>query len=120
MSASSWTCGRIRARCVLAYFVSRRTRELGIRLALGSGPGAIVAMIAREAGLLVIAGSLAGVGLAIAAARALERVLPAGAAPAPWLLAGCAGTMLMVTVLAACVPAIRACRVDPLTALRHD
>ena len=105
---------------VLAYSVSRRTREIGIRMAVGSGSGMILAMVAREAGLLVGAGSIAGVAIAVAAARLLSQVLPATASLAPSMVAACAGTMLAVTILAACVPAIRACRVDPLAALRHE
>jgi ABC-type antimicrobial peptide transport system permease subunit len=105
---------------VLAYSVSRRTREIGIRMALGSGSRMILAMVAREAGLVVGAGSIVGVGIAVAAARLLSRVLPPTASLAPSLLAACTGTMLVITVLASCVPAIRACRVDPLAALRHE
>jgi hypothetical protein len=105
---------------VLAYSVSRRTREIGIRVALGSGSGKILAMVAREAGLLVGAGSIAGVAIAVATARLLSRVLPPTASLAPSLLAVCAGTMLAITALAAFVPAIRACRVDPMAALRHE
>jgi len=105
---------------VLAYSVSRRTREIGIRIALGSGYGTILAMVAREVGLLVGAGTIAGAGIAVAAARILSPVLPPTASLAPSILAACAGLMLMITILAACVPAIRACRVDPLAALRHE
>ena len=105
---------------VLAYSVSRRTREIGIRMALGSRHGMILAMVAREAGLLVGAGSIAGVGFAVGVARVLSRILPPTASLSPALLAACAGTMLIITAVAACVPAIRACRVDPLAALRHE
>jgi ABC-type antimicrobial peptide transport system permease subunit len=105
---------------VLAYSVSRRTREIGIRMALGSGSGMILAMVAREAGQLVGAGSIAGVAIAVAAARMLSHVLPATAILAPSMVAACAGMMLVITILAACVPATRASRVDPLAALRHE
>ncbi|HEY1336370.1 MAG TPA: FtsX-like permease family protein, partial [Bryobacteraceae bacterium] len=105
---------------VLAYSVSRRTREIGIRMALGSGSGMILAMVAREAGLLVGAGVIAGVGVALAADRMLSHFLPPTASLAPSILAACAGVMLAITTLAACVPAIRACRVNPLSALRHE
>ena len=89
-------------------------------MALGSGSGKILAMVAREAALLVAAGSIAGVGIAIIAARVLSRVLPSAASLSPSLLAVCAGMMIVITVLAACVPAVRACRVDPLAALRQE
>lgn len=105
---------------VLAYSVSRRTREIGIRMALGSGTGMILAMVAREVGLLVGAGTIAGAGIAVAAARMLSQVLPPTASLAPSILAACTGVMLVITIVAACVPAIRACRVDPLAALRHE
>jgi len=105
---------------VLAYSVSRRTREIGIRMALGSGTGTILAMVAREVGLLVGGGTIAGAGIAVAAVRLLSQVLPPTASIAPSMLAACVGVMLVITILAACVPAIRACRVDPLAALRHE
>jgi putative ABC transport system permease protein len=77
-------------------------------------------LVAREVGLLVGAGTIAGAGLAVAAARMLSQVLLPTASIAPSMLAASAGVMLVITILAACVPAIRACRVDPLAALRHE
>jgi predicted permease len=105
---------------ILAYSVSRRTREIGIRMALGSNAGPVLWMVAREALLLVAVGSLAGVTISIAAYRLLSHRMP-GISPigAP-LLATCAAIMLVLAAAAVSVPAIRACRIDPLAALRHE
>jgi predicted permease len=109
---------------ILAYSVSRRTREIGIRMALGSRSRSVVWMVAREALVLVAAGSVAGMVASVAAFRLLSQRLPgllSGASPvdAPVLI-GCAAVMLILAAAAVSVPAIRACRVDPLTALRHE
>jgi ABC-type antimicrobial peptide transport system permease subunit len=105
---------------ILAYSVSRRTREIGIRIALGSGSMSIVSLLAREALLLISTGSLAGIGIAFGASRLLSRYL-AGVSPlTPSILIACVGTMLAITIAAVIVPSVRACRIDPLTALRHE
>jgi hypothetical protein len=105
---------------VLAYSVSRRTREFGIRMALGSSARFVLWMVAREAFLLVALGSLAGLTLSLAGWQILSRNVP-GVSPvdAP-ILAVCAAVMLAVAAAAVTVPAMRACRIDPLLALRHE
>jgi putative ABC transport system permease protein len=103
---------------VIAFSVSRRTREIGIRMALGSSRGTVVQRVLREALTLVVIGTVAGVALAALAAQALSSVLLGVTPfdPISYLTAG--AVLLMVAGLAAVVPARRAASVDPLIALR--
>ena len=104
---------------VLAYSVSRRTREIGIRMALGARPALVIWLVAREALLLAGAGSAVGVAMAAAASRILSQYLVGVSPTGPLILISCAGAMLTVATIAVSIPAIRACSVDPLSALRH-
>jgi ABC-type antimicrobial peptide transport system permease subunit len=105
---------------ILAYSVSRRTPEIGIRIALGSDTRSVLWIVAREALWLVMTGSASGIVLSFAAHSLLLHRLP-GISPidAPLLLT-CAAILLMVAGAAMAVPAVRACRVDPLMALRQE
>jgi ABC-type antimicrobial peptide transport system permease subunit len=105
---------------ILAYSVSRRTREIGIRMALGSNAGAVLWMVVREALLLVVTGSIAGVAVSMAAYRLLSHRVPGVWPIHAAVLTACAAIMLILSALAVSVPAIRACRIDPLAALRHE
>jgi predicted permease len=105
---------------VMAYNVARRTREIGLRMALGAARGNVVWLVMKEVALL--AG--AGIAVALPAAYALGRTIGSqlyGVAPTDLgVLTG--GTLLLATVaaLAGYVPAVRATRVDPLVALRYE
>ncbi len=105
---------------VVALSVSQRTRELGIRIALGAQPRHMLALVLSQGVRLV---SL-GIGVGLLAALALTRVMRSllyGVAPTDTLtLAGVAGLLLAVALLACWIPARRAARVDPLVALRHE
>jgi predicted permease len=103
---------------VIAFSVSRRTREIGIRMALGSTPGAIVNGVVREAFMLVGLGTVVGVVLAAFGAQALSSILLGVTAldPVSYLIAG--ALLITVAAIAAAVPARRAAAVDPLVALR--
>ena len=105
---------------VIAYLVSRRTAEIGIRMVLGAEPRGILAMILREVGVLVVCGSAAGLLGAIAAARAVESQLFGMHGLDPAVLGSAVVVLGLVALSAACVPAIRAARVQPLDALRHE
>jgi predicted permease len=105
---------------VIAYSVSRRTREIGLRMALGASAPRVLRQVLGQGFLLVGAGVAAGGLLALGATRILASALyGVGAAdPVAYLLA--AGLLAAVAAAANLVPAIRAARVDPLTALRQN
>lgn len=105
---------------LLSFVVARRTREMGVRLALGASPRALVRAIVREAvGLVVV-----GLGIGLAGALALTRMLESelfGVTPTdPFTLAGVASILGMTALFASLLPALRAAAVDPLVALRTD
>ncbi|HEY1494672.1 MAG TPA: ABC transporter permease [Candidatus Solibacter sp.] len=105
---------------VMAYAVSRRTREVGIRVALGAGYGSIVQLILRDAAVLIAGGILVGVPVAYALARlAVSRFF--GVTPGDATSITLAAVALSVAgLLAAWIPARRAARVDPMVALRAE
>ncbi|HUF24644.1 MAG TPA: ABC transporter permease [Vicinamibacterales bacterium] len=104
---------------VLAFNVSRRTREIGIRMALGARPESVLGLILRDALTLVAAGIVAGLAAAWTTSGALGSVL-VGVAPRDPLAYGLAVVVLLgVATIAALIPARRAARLDPLAALRH-
>ena len=104
----------------LAYLTSQRTREFGVRLALGASRGGILGLVVREGGLLAGAGTAVGLAVAAAMARALRGLLY-GVTPldGPTVVVV---SVLVVTVAVVAVggPAWRAARIDPTTALRAD
>jgi predicted permease len=105
---------------VLSYGVARRTNEIGIRKALGAQHGALIAMVGRETGWLVLAGLVAGIGIAVGASRLLASRLYGLSAADPVTFASATVLLAVAAVLATWLPAWRATRVDPLVALRVD
>ena len=105
---------------VIAYSVARRTREIGIRMALGAQPGLVLALVMRQGMTVAAAGAAAGAALSYAAARAVSGALytVSPADPVAWSVA--IGVLLVVSALANLIPARRAARVDPSTALRSE
>jgi putative ABC transport system permease protein len=105
---------------LLSFAVSRRRQEIGVRIALGAQSGEIVKMIVRQGALLAGAGVVPGILLAYAAGRAMEGIL-AGMQPGDALtFASAVGLCVLMTVLGSLVPALRAVRIDPISAIRSE
>jgi predicted permease len=102
---------------VLAYLVTQRHREIGIRIALGSSASAIFELVLREGLLLIASGFAVGAAGAFALRRSLEGLLFGVTAGDPRVLAAVAGLLAVVAVMACVLPAHRATRVDPIVAL---
>ena len=105
---------------VVAYSVSRRTVELGVRMALGSSHTRIKRLVLSQGAVMAFAGAALGVLLALASMRALSSLLFEVQALDPPTLAGSVLLVVAVALLAAYVPAQRACRLNLTTALHHD
>jgi ABC-type antimicrobial peptide transport system permease subunit len=103
-----------------AYAVARRTSEVGVRMALGARAGQVVATMLRDAAAPIVAGTLAGVGGALLATRAIESFLFQTAPTDPVTLATVAGAVAVTGCLAALVPSLRAAKVDPALTLRSE
>jgi predicted permease len=105
---------------VMAYIVSQRTSEIGVRLALGAEPGRIAGQIVRQGALVTLAGIMVGWGVALAGGRLIASVLY-GVSPRDPVVFGVTATVLLAVALLACwVPARRAARLNPVNALRAD
>jgi len=105
---------------IMAYTVSQRTNEIGIRLALGALPGQIRGMILRESTWITAAGLVAGVAGALAVTRLVKSMLYGIAPYDPITLASAVLLLLAVALLASWLPARRAASVEPMEALRHE
>jgi predicted permease len=105
---------------VVAHAVARRTRELGLRVALGAKPGEVVGLVVRQGLGVAVAGTLLGAALAWAASRVLQGLLYGVEPTDPVAFAGGAIFLLAVSIVAAWLPARQATRVDPMEALRSD
>ena len=106
---------------VLAYSVTRRTPEIGLRMALGADGRAVLKMVLRESAVLVGAGLAVGLGIAVFATRPLAMFLVSELSPTdPPTFLGVIGVLSAVAVAATLAPALRAVRVDPIAALRSE
>ncbi len=105
---------------VLAYAVAARTREIGVRMALGAKPMDVTRMILGGGVKLSAIGLLAGGALAAGLLNLLETLLFGVTAVAPGIYVGTAATLLLVALMACVIPAQRASRVDPAVALRNE
>jgi putative ABC transport system permease protein len=105
---------------VTAYAVSKRTREIGIRMALGAQMVDVLRLVAHEGLSLALAVVAAGVGISLVITRLLRSLLFEISALDPWTFGGVALILLAVALLACLIPARRAMRVDPMVALRYE
>lgn len=105
---------------VMSFAVAQRTREIGIRMALGAGRSDILSMVLRQGGWLIGTGVGIGLAVALAAANAIKALLLNVDARDPVTLVSVAALLSAVAMLATYLPARRATRVDPLVALRHE
>src|SRR5262249_45008390 len=103
-----------------AYAVSRRIREIGVRVALGAKPADVLWFVLRRTALLLAIGALVGLGLALASAGILADVVYQSSGKDPMVLSLAALALVAAGVVATGVPARRALSVDPLQAIRTD
>jgi len=105
---------------LMSYSVSRRTNEIGIRMALGAQRGHVLRLVMVESMILVIAGVVIGVAVAMGASRFVATLLFGLGTTDAMTLAAAIGVMVLVSALAGFLPARRASRVDPMVALRFE
>lgn len=105
---------------VLAFAVNQRTREIGVRMALGAQQRQVLRMVLRDGLRLAVAGIVVGGVVGVVASRALSKLLFQVSPADPVTLAAVAGVLLLVSLVAIYLPARRATRVDPVTALRSE
>lgn len=105
---------------VMTYTVSRRTREIGVRMALGAQRSAVLKMVMRDASILLAVGIAIGMAAALASASVLQSMLYGTGSRNPVVLMGACVAVALAGLLAAYVPAFRAAKVDPMVALRYE
>jgi predicted permease len=105
---------------LMSYSVSRRTNEIGIRMALGAQRAGVVGMVLRESMLMVAIGVVVGLAGAVAGGRFIESVLYGLSTTDVWTISAAIGATILVSLAAGYLPARRAARVDPMVALRYE
>jgi ABC-type antimicrobial peptide transport system permease subunit len=105
---------------VMMYSVSRRRREIGVRLALGAQRTTVMQMVLRHAGAMVFAGMVIGIAITLASASVLRSMLYGTAARSPLVLLVVCGVVALAGFFAAYIPAWRAASLDPMRALRSE
>jgi len=104
----------------MAHSVGQRTREIGIRMALGAKRQSILNMVLREGMILAAVGLGVGMTMGAALTRLLSNQLYNLSATDPWTFTGVSVFLMAVALVACCIPARRAMRVDPTVALRYE
>ena len=112
--------GAIGTYGVMSYIVSQRTGEIGVRLALGAEPGSVAGMIARQGGLVALAGAAVGLGVAFAGSRLIGSLLYDVSPRDPGVFAATTALLIAVALAACWLPARRASRLSPIEALRTE
>jgi len=120
ISALAMILGAVGLYGVLSYVVAERTREIGVRMALGATAGAVRRLVVSQGAKVVLIGTVVGVGAALASTRLLETLLFEVSAVDPVVFVAMAMMMIGVGMLASYVPARRASAVDPIESLRND
>jgi len=105
---------------VLAYTVAQRTREIGLRMALGAAPGRVRRMVLRQVGVMTLIGGTLGLAAAIALGRLAQSMLFEMQGSDPAVISGAVAALVAVAFAAGFIPAHRASRVEPMTALRYE
>ena len=105
---------------VMAFMVVRRTREIGIRMALGADRKIVLTLVMKEVLLLIVIGMASAVVISLALGRFVESQLLGVSGRDPWVIATATITLAIIALLAGLIPAVRATRVDPLSALRYE
>jgi ABC-type antimicrobial peptide transport system permease subunit len=105
---------------VLAYTVTQRTREIGLRMALGAAPARVRVMVLRQVAVMTAVGGVIGLAVAVAAGRGAESLLYQLKGWDPIVLAASAIALALVALGAGLIPAHRASRLDPMRALRYE
>ncbi len=120
VSALALVLGAVGLYGVLSYVVAERTREIGVRMALGATSGAVQRQVVQQGATIVLIGVAVGVGVAVASTRLMRTLLFEVKSVDPLVFAAMSVTMLAVGVLASYMPARRASNVDPIESLRSD
>jgi predicted permease len=120
VSALAMVLGAVGLYGVLAYVVAERTREIGVRMALGATTGAVRRMVVSQGAKVVLAGIVLGIATALASTRLLNRLLYDVNAVDPVVFVAMSITMIGIGLLASYVPARRASNVDAIESLRND
>jgi len=105
---------------VLAYTVAQRTREIGLRMALGAAPGRVRGMVLRQVAIMTVMGALVGVVGALGVGKSAQSMLFQVTGADPAVLALSAAVLAVVALGAGFIPAHRASRVDPMRALKYE
>jgi predicted permease len=105
---------------VLAYSVAQRTREIGVRMALGASSGVVGTMVLRQVGMMTLIGGAIGIVAAIGLGRGAQSLLYELKGWDPFVIAASAVLLTLVALGAGLIPALRASRVDPMQALRYE
>jgi len=105
---------------VMAFGVAQRTHEFGIRMALGAQRSRVIGLVLKEGTIVAVAGAIIGLGGAYLVGRAMQSTLYGVTAMDTFAVGTTAALLLIVALLACLVPALRASRVEPMTALREE